>query len=281
MADNVTNTSGGSSKALKIIGIGCGVLVLIGLIMVGAGAWWAKSKVQGMADWSEKVDEQNKELKALDKKYAFKAPPKGQPLTLTEDRLKKYLAIRHELQPVIQKFEKEGKKFEGKNEKNTSFTDATAALGMMGDMMTELRAKFVEQLNKHEMSPREFHSTTAAIYTAGVGQATSEMAKVQKEALTQQIQMYEEQLKQEGLSAEEKASLEEGLEDAKSQLAEVSAEAQNEGANTQVHAANAALIKNYKDEIEKEANLFLDGVLTSGDDEWSNAFDNASGDEGQ
>lgn len=270
-----------NSKVLKIVGIGCGVIVLLGLLTIGAGAWWAKSKVQGMADWGEKVDEQNKELKALDKKYAFKAPPKGQPVTLTEDRLKKYLAIRHELQPVVEKYNKEGKKFEGKNDKNTSFSDATAALGMMGDMMTELRAKFVEQLNKHEMSPREFHSTTAAIYTAGVGEATTEIAKVQKEALTGQIQMYEEQLKQPELSAEEKTSLQEGLTEAKQQLAEVTAEAAKPNPGAKIHSANAALIKNYKDQIEKEANLFLDGVLTSGDDDWSNAFDSAAGDESE
>lgn len=265
-----------ANKALKIVGIGCGALALLAAVGMGVAGYWAKGKMKGMTEWSEKLERQNKELSQLDEKYAFTLPPKGQPVTLAEERLEKYLSIRSGLTPVMDKYNKEAKKFEGKDQQ-ASLSDAMAAAGMMGGLMAELREAFIENLKKNEMSPREFHATTAAIYTAHVGQANVEIAKVQTQALTEQIREYEEELAKPDLQPEGRQQLEEGLAQARTQLAEVSRNADKNSAGTEIHAANAALIAKHKERIDKMENIMLDGVLSSGDSDWSDAFDRASG----
>jgi predicted ribosome quality control (RQC) complex YloA/Tae2 family protein len=266
-----------ASKALKIVGIGFGVVALLLVVAAVAGGFWAKNKLQGVAEWGQKVERQNKELKKLDEKYTFAAPPKDQPVRLSEDRVKKYLAVRHELQPVLKKYEEKGQKFDKKPDERASVSEAFEAAGMMGDMMTELRAAFIEQLDKNQMSPREFHATTAAIYTATWGQATTEMEAAQKEALEAQIKEYEEQLKEGSLPPEAKKEMEDTLAEQKQQLAEVSKEPKQNATSNEIIIANAKLLEGYKDQVEKGANLFLDGVLGSSDEDGNGAFETARG----
>ncbi len=177
-----------ASKALKYVGIGCGVFVLIGVVaMVGLGMW-AKSKMEGMGEWAGKVEEQNKELQALNSRYAFQPPAEGEPLPLSADQVQRYLAIRTELEPVLAKYQAESKKLEKTEGQQASVSDGLAAFGMMGQLMVELRGAYLEQLKKQRMSPREFLATSTAVYS-GIVTPDSPNAKL-LEAYKEQIQQH-------------------------------------------------------------------------------------------
>lgn len=156
-----------ASKALKVIGIGCGALVLLGIIGVSAGAYWVKGKVQGMGEWAQQMEAQSKELTALEQKYPFEAPPEGEALKLSSEQVEKYLAIRRGLSPAFEKFEEDSKKFKKKDGEEASMSEGISALGALGDMSLEFRASFVEQLKAQRLGPSEYHAISQAILAGG------------------------------------------------------------------------------------------------------------------
>lgn len=166
-----------ASKALKIVGIGCGAMVLIAVIGVALAGYWVKGKVEGMGEWAEKMETQQKELNALEEQFAFKAPAEGETVELTEARLSKYLAIRRGLEPAMAKFEASSKKLEKKNGEEASMSDGLAALSAMGDLTFEVRAAFIAQLQQAKMSPSEFHAIRDSILMT-MGDSSAEAAEL-------------------------------------------------------------------------------------------------------
>lgn len=251
-------------KVLIGLGIGCGGLILLAVIAMGVGAYWVKGKVEGVAEVAEQMEQQQQALNELDSEYAFTVPPEGTPVKLEEDRVRKYLAVRAALEPVMAKYEAKSKELEERTKGNqASFSDMTEAMGMFGGLTTDLRAAFIEELKKQEMSPKEFHATTQAIYSAAIGNGMAEMHEMSKQAMQETIATYEEQLNDPNLSAEEKQAVQEGLDEAKAQLAETEQTMENQPEIAGINESNAKVLKTFEVEIEKHANPVLDGLLMS------------------
>lgn len=249
-------------KVLIGVGIGCGLLLLIVVGVVAAGGMWAKSKLDGVAESTEKLDKHQERVKQLDEKYAFAKPPKGEPVKLSEARVKEYMAIRAALGPVMEKYGEEGKALEQKTQhgKQAGFTDAMKAGGLLMDMMADVQGAWLDQLDQKKMSPQEFHAITAALLTADMGKAAGEMTKGQRQMLTQMKAVYEQQANAPNMTEEARA-------DAKSQLADLdkqlAALPKDDGPTEaqKIHAANAELFAKYKAELEKTGNMGIDMFL--------------------
>jgi hypothetical protein len=258
-------------KVLIGLGIGCGALMLVGVAMLVVGGMWVKGKVEGAAEEFKAIEEQQNQIAELDRKFKFDKPKQGEPLKLTEKRVEQYLAVRASLQPVFKGFEDRAKGLEKKGDKDIGA--AFQAVGMVSELVKQVRATFLEQLDRQRMSPAEFHAITGAIYSSWLAKGMAEMRKGSKEAMAQLRAQLTEQLENPELSDEHKEALLAQLEASETQLAQLPDSPAGEG----VMLANATLLEKYKERIEKEANPALDAFLLGGDgDMFGGAFDNAA-----
>lgn len=251
-------------KALIGVGIGCALLVVVVVVVLTAGAFWVKGKAEDAVAMGKQVEAQQEKLKELDEKYPFTPPPDDQPLTLTETRLKDYLAIRASVMPVFKRFEAQGKAFEQEHKgKKESIGAAFEAAGMVTGLVSEVRAKYAEQLEARKMSPTEFHHITGAIYSAHFGTGVARMQKGQREGLEKSIASLDEQLGKEGVSDEQRGALQTSRDALQEQLDALPDDDEVEP-DLEVDEANAALLAKYKVEIEKEAHPALDVFFLDG-----------------
>jgi hypothetical protein len=270
-----------ANKVLIGVGIGCGAIVLVGVIAVVAGGIWVKGKVeeasQEIGKSAEKMQSLEQRSAELNQRYTFAAPPKGQPLELSEDRLKDYLAVRAALKPVLEDFEVKAKNFAPPKGEQASIGKSLQALGMMTDLKANLNSKWVDELDNQKMSPREFHAITAAVYTAEWGKAKGEAPQRQRTRL--------EQLKL-GLTkvANDSSLTGEQREDARQQLANVDKQlAALPSANTpppesqKIFEANAVLSEKYKKKIEEASSVGLDVLLVGSGNDLGTALEDALG----
>lgn len=248
-------------KVLVGVGIGCGALLLIAIVALVAGGYWVKSKMGGAVEVAQEMKSQQKEIESLDAKYPFQAPPEGEALKLSEGRLKQYLAVRASVAPIFKSFELKAKDFEKKNKKEKSLGAALEAVGMGTEMIREVRAKYLEQLEAQQMAPTEFHGITGAIYSAHLGRGMAQVQKGQREALQRTIEALDKQLSEKSLPEEQREALSEQRAAMEEQLAELPPEGEELTPELAVHEANAALLDKYKLQIEKEANPGLDVFL--------------------
>ncbi|MGZ3457776.1 MAG: hypothetical protein ACXU86_04645 [Archangium sp.] len=268
-------------KVLIGVGIGCGVLLLVGVLMAVGGAWWAKGKLENVAEAGKAMEAQGKQLASLNDKYPFTSPPKGQPVALSDARLQEYLAIRASILPVYKKYEEQAKSLDHKNGQQADLGDAMKAMGLLSGLMKEVRAKSIEQLDAHKMAPREFHAITAAIYSPAWGQAGPEMRKAQRQNLAGMKEMYEKQLADPHVPDEMKASAKEGLETVNKQLADLPAEDGPTEAE-KLHLANSKLVEKYKVQSENDRSAGFDIFLIDDKgDSLGEAFENAGVNQGE
>jgi hypothetical protein len=258
-------------KVLIGVGIGCGGLVLLGVIAMVVVGVWAKSKLDGAVEQAEVLQEQGKQLEELEAKYPFQAPPDGKPLRLEERRLEDYLAVRTAVLPVYKGFEAKAKVFEEKNKGKQSIGAGLEAMGMVTGLVKDIRAKYVEELARQQMSPSEFHTITGAIYSSHLGKGMAEVHQGHREALGQATAELERRLEDDSLSGEERSAVEQQLEALRQQSAAMpSREVPRE--ELAVYQANMALLEKYKVQIENEANPALDIFLLGDNEGWQNAF---------
>lgn len=258
-------------KVLIGLGIGCGGLLLLGFIAIVAGGFWVKGKVQGAVEHAEALEGQNTQLKGLDEKYPFEPPPEGTPLKLDEQRLKDYLAVRAGVAPVYKGFETKVKEFDDKNKGTKSLGAGLEAVGMVTELIKETRAKYLEELERQKMSPKEFHSITGAIYSSHMGKGMAEMQAGHRDALANATAQLEQRLEDKSLSEEQRQALAQQLEAMKAQAAAMpSNELPQEDLET--YKANLALLEKYKVQIETEANPALDVFLLGDNEGLENAF---------
>jgi hypothetical protein len=155
-------------KVLIGVGLGCGGVIFVGVIALMAGGMWFKGKAQGLAHDAEQVQSLEQRVVELNQRYAFTEPPKGQPLQLSERRLQDYLQIRLVLKPLVDGFQARARQFEppkGEPSKQPDLSRSLQALGMMTEMRSELSSKWLDELERQGMSPREFRAITVAVYT--------------------------------------------------------------------------------------------------------------------
>jgi hypothetical protein len=264
-----------AKKVLIGVGIGCGVLVLAGIGVAVAGALWAKSKVEETTAGFERVSEQQEALAELEKSFPFEAPDEDELLQLDPKRLEAYFAIREEALPVFQRFEEKGKAFEqkhGKNDPNSpNLGAALEAVGLMGQLVADTRASYIESLQKHRMSPREFHAITGALYStyvAGAMQGLQAATASQRATLEKGVETLDAQLESEKLSDEERTSLQTQRDALQAQLdaaEQMVAEQKPTSEKSQAAlTANAALLEQHKERIQKAANPAFDAFVLDG-----------------
>ena len=265
-----------AKKVLIGVGVGCGVLLLLVAGVVIAGGLWAKKKFDDTTAGLSQLSEQSEALAALENDFPFEAPGEDELLQLDEKRLTAYFAIREEALPVFQAFEKKGKAFEEKHGKNDpdnpNFGAAVEAMGLMGQLVADTRASYIESLKKHRMSPREFHAITRtlyATYVAGAMQGMEAATAQQRESMTQVVEGIDAQLEDEKLGEEQRAVLQAQRDALYAQVeameAGMAAQAPTSEKSKAALAANAALLEKNQERIKKVANPAFDAFILDGD----------------
>ena len=256
------------------LGVGCGVLVLVAIVGVVGVGWYAKQKLGGATAAIEQMQKQEQRLQALNRQYAFTAPAEGQVMALQPARLEAYLAIREAGLPVFADFEKKAEELKQKSDGDqASLGDAMKGAGMLMELTTNMRETFISSLEKHSMSPAEFHATTQAIYSTAMGQAAQGMSKAMAEA-SEQMQSRIEELDAKLEDAKLPEAERQAVQTERDALyAQVENMGQGEGAAGQmglapgqdaVVTANAKLLETHKARIETAANPAFDMFILSG-----------------
>lgn len=263
-------------KVLVGVGIGCGVLVLVGIIAVGAAGFWFKKNLGGAMEAGQQSQAQMQDLKSLNQQYAFTPPPEGEVLALQESRLNDYFAVRETALPVFKEFEAQGEELEAKKQANggqVGFGDAMKAGNLVAQVIVKTRGSYIEGLKAHKMSPREFTAITGAIYNSqlatAMGASNKAMAELKKSA-QKSLADVEAKLQADNLSDEDRTALEEQRDAFQSQI-----DSANEQANggievseksQAVAAANLKLLEKFKDRVEQAGNPAFDALIVTDDE---------------
>jgi hypothetical protein len=263
-------------KVLIGVGVGCGVLLLAVVgVVIGLG-FWAKSKLADTTAGYERLSEQSNTLAALEKDFPFDAPGDGELLKLDAKRLEAYFAVREEALPVFQSFEEKSKAFEKKHGKSDSDAPnlgaAVEAMGLMGQLIADTRASYIDSLKKHQMSPSEFHAITRtlyATYVAGAMQGLQAATASQRTTLEKGVETLDTQLENEKLGEEERSALQTQRDALQAQLDAseqmVAEQTPPSKESQEALTANAALLEQHKDRIQKAANPAFDMFVMDGE----------------
>jgi len=259
-----------TKKVLLGVGIGCGSLVLVGMIALGAGAWWLKRQVgdtvSTMMESGQKMQALGQELQALDKSHPFTPPPEGEVLVISEARLLSYLAVRETALPVYEEFQKKAEAFENEHEgkENADVGAAMKATGLLTELMTKVQGAYLEGLKKQGMSPREFRTITQTLYSSLVTGVADQAQQAGDKARQEALESVREAMKDPALTEEqlaemkehEQALLDSAEEPEGGEGAPVLSEASKAAA-----AANLVLINKYQERINSAGSLAMDTLL--------------------
>ncbi len=187
--------------------------------------------------------------------------------------------------PVFQEFERKGDEFQKQHEGNKE-ADLGAALegiGMLSGFIAQMRATYIEGLKKHQMSPREFHAITNAIYSSQLTGAMNDMKKAtgaELERLNKEREELANQLETAELTDEQRAELEQRQSEIDSQVDMLTqqgapAEGTAPSGDPAVVDANRALVAKHQERIAKLTNPAFDAFIIS--DESHNPFGQTPG----
>jgi hypothetical protein len=261
-----------ANKVLVGVGIGCGVLVLLGVIVGGVGFFWAKKTFGGAVEAGQQMAAQENDLKALEKSYPFTPPAEGELLVLQESRLNDYFAVREAALPLFKDFEKKAEGFQQEGE-TANITEGLQASAMVAQLISQTRGVYIESLKKHRMSPREFHTITGTIYASAIGDSMGQVNQGLAEQRAQSAQALEElraKLADSNLSEEERSTLEQEqtmLQDQLDALAEAenTADVRLDKKAQGVASANVTLLKKFDERIKNAYNPAFDALIAPQD----------------
>src|SRR5215216_6098534 len=103
-----------ASTATKIFLIGCGLIVIAGILVVAGGGFYLRHKFH---EWIDGATDQSNKGEQLNKDYPFTPPTNG---LITENQLQRFLATRRQIYSVYKRYEPEFKKLEQEKERNLS-----------------------------------------------------------------------------------------------------------------------------------------------------------------
>jgi hypothetical protein len=213
----------------------------------------------------------------INKRYAFAAPPKGQPLALAEDRLQDYLKVRAGLKPVLDEFEEKSKNFAPPEGEEPSVGKLLQASGMILGLKADLNSKWMDGLEQHKMSPREFHAITAAVYAAEWGKAKGEAPQRQREMYEQLKSGLTKQATDASLTEAQRESARQQIAVIDKQLAALPAANTPPPESQKIYEANAAISEKYKQKIEEASSAGLDVLLVGAGSDLGTALQDALG----
>jgi hypothetical protein len=152
------------------IAIGCGITVLLGgavvIVVLGAGAYWAKGKVEKYAgDIKGKAEEINKYEKEANRN-PFTPPADG---VIQEAQLLKFLAVRKQIYAVYQQHKPEFESLSErtKNKKDLSLSETVEGATMMTRLVSDVRLVQLKALAAAGMSEAEYRFIQQAVYFSG------------------------------------------------------------------------------------------------------------------
>jgi hypothetical protein len=263
-----------TKKVLLGVGIGCGTLVLLGMIGIGAGAWWLKRQVgdsvSNMVESSQKMQAMGQQLQALDNSHPFTPPPEGEVLALSEERLLSYLAVRETALPVYAEFQKQAEALEAKDENkdNPGLGATMQAAGLLTELMAKVHGAYIDGLKKQGMSPREFRTITQTLYSSMVTGVVDQARKAGAAARQEALESVREQMKDPSLTEEQLAEMkehEQALLDSAEDPEGVEGAPVLSEASKAAAAANLALMDKYQERINSAGSLAMDTLLFGGD----------------
>jgi hypothetical protein len=259
-----------TNKVLLGVGIGCGSLVLLGMIALGGVAWWLKREVgdsfSNMVESGQKMQALGQELQALDKQHPFTAPPEGEVLALSEERLLSYLAVRETALPAYEEFQKKAEAFKDEHEgkQDADVGAAMKATGLLTELMTKVHGAYIEGLKKQGMSPREFRTITQTLYSSMVTGVVDQAQQAGAQARQEALESVREAMKDPALTAEQLAEMKEHeqalLDSAEDVEGREGAPVLSE-ASKAAAAANLALMNKYQERINSAGSLAMDTLI--------------------
>ena len=161
----------GLSTGAKI-GIGCGALLLLALILMFTCFRIVGKKASDLADSAEDQAEASEKAEELEREYAFQPPADR---TLDEGMVDKFFAVTEdtwdEIGDWVQDMEKRGERIE-KSGDEAGFGDAMAAMQGMGRARTAL----IKALDDNDMAPSAYVWTGMTLMQAHEAAAAGEGA---------------------------------------------------------------------------------------------------------
>jgi hypothetical protein len=234
-----------ASTATKVILIGCGAVLIIGIIIIAAGGFFVRSKFK---EFTEGTGDQEKITKQLSQNYPFTPPANG---VITEKQLQRFLAVRKQIFSVYKKYETEFKKLE---QDKGDLSVLTKGWGFWKD----LRKEHTNALQAQKMSPEEYQYIVNAVYKTWFAAGTKDALKDQsfsdaaEKNLRDMIEGIDKQLKDPSTPDATKKALQTTRDELQSQLDNLSKNSalkKMDSTLDSVPAENLALFKKYEKEI--------------------------------
>jgi hypothetical protein len=236
-----------ASTATKVVLIGCGAVLIVGIIVIAAGGFFARNKfkefTQGSGDYEKKKQQ-------LSKDHPFTAPANG---VITENQLQRFLAARKQIYAVYQRYEGEFKWLE---KEKPDLSVVTKGWGFWKDV----RAEHAKALVAQKMSPEEYQYIVNAVYKTWAAAGTKEALKDQsfsdtaEKNLRELIEGIDKQLKDPSTPDSTKKAVQKTRDELQSQLENVSENSalkKMDSTLESVPAENLALFKKYEKEIKQ------------------------------
>jgi hypothetical protein len=233
------------------IAIGCGCLVLLAgaavLGVVGAGAWWAKGKLEEVGGGIEAMTAQAEETERYEKQAnanPYTPQPNG---VIAEDRFLKFMDVRREVHSVYLGYETQLKDIEktaeSSNDKLT-LSEVWTAGGALAKMAGDIRLAQMKALAATSMSEPEYREIQMAVYrSAWASESQSKSGQMPAEAITGAMAEAARQLPKGTLSEEDARKLEEDMKKASEEA----------GQTLNVPRENVELFRKHEADIRKYA----------------------------
>ncbi len=255
-------------KVLIGVGIGCGALVLLGMVGLAAGGMWVSKKAKDITASAEAFQEQDDRFGALNERFPFTPPADGELLELEAARLEAWLEVNEQSRDTAAELEAVyGDASKARDELDGASTGAAISAVMaqtqrMAGAVKDVRAKLLTRLEQAQMSPAEYVAITQAVITTAaadhVERARDEMAKLGASMETSRRQL-EAKLADPSTPAAEREALQEALErfsQGQDEMARMES-GRLSGAQARIQAANAALVKGLKERVEAQQQTAL------------------------
>ncbi len=250
------------------IAIGCGCVVLLGAAAVigvlGAGAWWAKGKVDEATGGVAQMTAVTEEIERFEKQAnanPYTAPADG---VIPEPRFLKFMDTRKQVYAVYERYEAQLREIEKKadspSDKHT-LSELWSAGGSLAQMAGAIRLAQMKALAGVGMSEEEYRDIQLAVYkSAWASEAEAESGKLPAEAMSESVSETAKQI-QDALRAGAEAAKMQGVpgagqmsdEDARQLQEGMKQLGEGAGEALYVPKANVELFRRHQADIKKYA----------------------------
>jgi hypothetical protein len=173
------------------IAIGCGCVVLAGTVavmaVVGAGAFWAKGKIEEASSSIEAMTAQSEEADRFAQKANANPYTPSADGVIVEPRLLKFLDVRRQVFAVYERYRPELEEIQKKSEKagdKLSPGELWSAGGSLVKMAGDIRLAQMKALAEIGMSEDEYRDIQMAVYRSAWASEAEASGKLPAEAVS-------------------------------------------------------------------------------------------------